>query len=97
VGDQIYLKGALVNYESDKYGTRQTSTTRRDLGNQACEVVLVDELEILEREMFYLAEIWDFKSLITFLIVLPRVLLFALESLIGQWQWRKYQRGKRED
>jgi hypothetical protein len=49
VGDQIHVKGALVNYQLDDWRDfwRKTSTVRTDGGNGACEVLFFDELEVL--------------------------------------------------
>jgi hypothetical protein len=49
-GDQVRIKGWLVNYrhEGARYG-RSTSTVRTDTGDHACEVVYVTEFEILKR------------------------------------------------
>lgn len=53
IGDQIYFKGYLVDYsvESSDGGvrTRNTSITRTDVGNGACEVVYVTDFQILEK------------------------------------------------
>jgi hypothetical protein len=54
IGDQVLIKGQLVNYELlDKNGqvisTRTTSTIRQDRG---CEVILVDDFEILKKPIF---------------------------------------------
>jgi len=53
VGDQIYFKGYLVDYsvESSDGGvrTRNTSITRTDVGNGACEVVYVIDFQILKK------------------------------------------------
>ncbi len=51
VGDQIHLKGALVDYQLDDWGEfwRSSSRVRTDGGNGACEVLFFDELEILVR------------------------------------------------
>jgi hypothetical protein len=48
-GDQIRLVGALVNYRCPQLGTgwRNSSLTRTDRENGACEVMLVDRVEIL--------------------------------------------------
>lgn len=48
VGDQVHLRGLLVDYQMDDWRDfwRRTSTTRKD---DDCEVVLVEELEILAR------------------------------------------------
>jgi hypothetical protein len=48
VGDQVRLKGMLVNYRMDDWGDfwRKSSLVRTDDG---CEVVFVEELEILRK------------------------------------------------
>lgn len=48
-GDQIHFSGQLVDYTRGDGGTRTTSTTRSDTGNGACEVVYLDQFEILKR------------------------------------------------
>lgn len=47
-GDQIRLRGLLADYRMEDWGDfwRRTSTSRNDSG---CEVVFVDELEVLAR------------------------------------------------
>lgn len=49
VGDQIYLRGYLVNYweSSQAESVRRSSTSREDEGNGACEVLFVEEAKIL--------------------------------------------------
>ena len=48
VGDQVWLAGLLVNYQMDDWQDfwRRTSTTREDDG---CEVVFLQEIEVLRR------------------------------------------------
>jgi len=49
-GDQIHIKGYLVNYRESRWsGERTTSTSRTDTGNGACEVIWVQEAKILQR------------------------------------------------
>ena len=50
IGDQIHLKGLLVNYSARRMplAWRTSSTTRHDRGNGACEVVFVEALDILQ-------------------------------------------------
>lgn len=50
IGDQIHFKGMLVNYSplSHPSWIRKTSTTRKDTGNHACEVVFVKSFEIIK-------------------------------------------------
>jgi len=51
IGDQIHIKGYLVDYRVSKDGqqifTRRTSTIRDDTGNGACEIIYVENLEIM--------------------------------------------------
>jgi hypothetical protein len=49
VGDQIRLKGHLVSYANPRLGNRwrNSSMSREDEGDGACEVVFVKELQIL--------------------------------------------------
>jgi len=52
VGDQIHIKGYLVRYNivaTDINLYRNTSTTRDDKGDGACEVIYVTDFEILKR------------------------------------------------
>jgi hypothetical protein len=51
VGDQIRVRGALVDYQLDDWDDfwRRTSRVRTDAGNGACEVFFFDEIEVLER------------------------------------------------
>lgn len=48
VGDQVRLKGLLVDYQMDDWGKfwRKTSKVRTDTG---CEVVFVEEVEVLQK------------------------------------------------
>ena len=49
IGDQIYAKGYLVNYShSGGRFTRNSSATRDDKGNGACEIIFVTEYQILK-------------------------------------------------
>ncbi len=51
IGDQIHFKGVLVNYQAGSTPDfwRNSSLTRSDSGGTACEVVFVDEIEVLKR------------------------------------------------
>lgn len=54
VGDQVTLRGTLVDYEtrfSDgrNIGRRSTSMVREDTGNGACEILYLDDLRVLAR------------------------------------------------
>lgn len=50
-GDQIAMKGYLVNYQTSK-GSRKTSIVRTDTGNGACEVLYVTQMSILDAPNF---------------------------------------------
>ena len=53
VGDQIRMTGLLVDYKVTRDGrdifTRQTSLTRSDTGNGACEILYVTDLSVVAR------------------------------------------------
>lgn len=57
-GDQIYLKGYLVNYANQRWPSsmRNSSVSREDTGGTACEVVYVTDFQILNRAN----EFWRF-------------------------------------
>jgi len=46
-GDRIHLKGWLSRYGNDQGFSRDTSTTREDGGNGACETIFIRHFEIL--------------------------------------------------
>ncbi|MGB5474602.1 MAG: hypothetical protein WBQ78_14155 [Gammaproteobacteria bacterium] len=48
IGDQVRIRGWLVNYSNDAGFSRGTSTTRSDKGNGACETIYLKEFEILQ-------------------------------------------------
>lgn len=51
IGDQVKLTGKLINYYRTGFPEemRRSSTVRTDTGNGACEVMLVDDVQILGR------------------------------------------------
>ena len=49
IGDRIRIRGKLARYGAVGGGLRGTSTTREDTGDGACETILVEEFEIVER------------------------------------------------
>jgi hypothetical protein len=48
-GDQVYLRGWLVNYSINNMGYRRSSISRSDTGMGACEVIFVKEYKILKK------------------------------------------------
>ncbi len=81
IGDQIRLAGMLVDYQMDDWEDfwRRTSTTRDDGGGGACEVVFVEDLEILRRAtpVAYAAWRWGLRFLVA--VPLLWLALFWLE------------------
>jgi len=78
IGDQIHLTGYLVNYENvDTEWRRESSMTREDTGNHACEVVYVEDLKILKpgNAEWYLIWQWGKWGLLG-LIVFKLILMF---------------------
>ncbi|HHJ16781.1 MAG TPA: hypothetical protein ENJ80_08810 [Gammaproteobacteria bacterium] len=48
IGDRIHLQGWLSRYGNDQGFSRDTSTTREDSGNGACETIFVNRFEIID-------------------------------------------------
>lgn len=49
IGDEIRIKGQLVNYNVNGGPFRNSSTVRTDMENGACEIIYVEEFETLAR------------------------------------------------
>ncbi len=94
-GDQIRIKGKLVNVEaenvdgeSQKYeptlSSWRSSTNRDDSGGGACEVIYVEELEILQKGNFI--SFWLFKISFWGLIIFVgwKILVFFWEVFRGK-------------
>jgi len=84
VGDQIHLKGLLVNYSplSNPDWVRKTSTTRKDTAGGACEVVFVKEFQILKRFPHKWHYIYDCSlKIVSFLLLIKITLLLILPGL----------------
>jgi len=78
IGDQVYMRGLLINYyPADKpEWRRETSTVRDDTGNGACEVLFVDEFEVLDAPNQGLREAFQFSKMLLCLFLLSRFGLF---------------------
>jgi len=48
LGDRVHLRGWLSRYGNDQGFSRDTSTTRKDSGNGACETIFIRQFEILD-------------------------------------------------
>jgi hypothetical protein len=49
VGDQVYIKGYLAEYEHSGTFKRGTSTSRYDEGQGACETIFVNQYKVLKK------------------------------------------------
>ncbi|MDX9731337.1 MAG: hypothetical protein RBT63_06160 [Bdellovibrionales bacterium] len=47
-GDEIRIRGKLVDYQIEGLGLRKTSLVRNDTGNGACEILYVEAVEVLK-------------------------------------------------
>jgi hypothetical protein len=83
IGDQIRVRGYLIDYTTLKNGipagTRVSSTVRTDTGNGACEVLYVESLEVLGsagrnwRFVFSAALVAFALSLVAWLLLPPKL------------------------
>ncbi len=84
IGDQVFLKGMLVNYHDKKQSAfvRKTSTVRNDSGNGACEVLFVEEAHVLKKGPQFWRTInrWS-----------KKLLLLLLAWSIGQFLYSAYK------
>lgn len=75
-GDQIYLKGYLVQYSQDEF-KRGSSVSRTDTGNGACETIYITDFEIIkEANVFWRLTYSYVKYLIIVSIILLLILFF---------------------
>jgi hypothetical protein len=82
IGDQISLRGRLINYSpvENPSWIRKSSTTRLDTGNGACEVMLVEQARILRRAN----TLWQLISMVSgFALALALVLKAAAFITVG--------------
>jgi hypothetical protein len=84
IGDQIHLKGMLVSYGETEVlrncpkCRRNSSISREDSGNHACEVIFVTDAEILKHAtpFWYLAHTWSWR--LFFFLLVGKIVLFVL-------------------
>jgi hypothetical protein len=77
VGDQIHLKGALVDYaEKGTEWFRTSSLTRKDSGNGACEVFLIDRIDILKQNKLYWNYLYNWKWRILMAVAVINIIWF---------------------
>ncbi len=79
VGDQVRLVGLLVDYQMDDWrgSWRKTSTRRDDSG---CEVVFVEELEILARGTPLWYALYDVSKRLLWVVPVVWLIVFWLEA-----------------
>lgn len=70
IGDQIRIRGLLVDYSDNEGFFRKTSMTRTDQGNHACEVLFVDSIETIalaDRRFFFFSRVLSALAIFSFL------------------------------
>ena len=82
IGDQIHLSGMLVNYRplGKNIGWRNSSTTRNDTGNGACEVVFVRDFETLRYSDRFWRSLYSWMLIAALGIVLLKLIILYRES-----------------
>jgi ribosomal protein L37AE/L43A len=85
VGDQVRIKGMLVNYRTPSFAPqwRSTSTQRGDAGNGACEVVFVEEIDVLRYGTPGWYWLFDFSLWLLLFSVIIRCGVFFLDLIIS--------------
>ncbi len=89
VGDQIRIKGQLVEYSHSGGFKRGTSVTRTDQGQGACETIFVREFEILKRANRPWSDLSENKAPVLSVVFL--MWLFRARS-----RWKRSQAGRLE-
>ncbi|MFH1522703.1 MAG: hypothetical protein ABIE43_02680 [Patescibacteria group bacterium] len=86
IGDQVYLKGALVDYREEGNEWYRMTSISRDDSNQnsrsggACEVFFVDEIKILKSNQVYwhLTNRWSKRAIL--LLIILQFIIFIIKS-----------------
>jgi hypothetical protein len=77
IGDQVHFRGYLVDYSVVRNGATDTprvsSTVRNDSGNGACEVVYVEDFEVLASAN----RLWRFALKLSFVVLLAALIAWA--------------------
>ncbi len=82
IGDQLYLKGSLVDYaEADQLSYRITSISRDDensnaRGGGACEIVYVDDMKVLKKNQSFWHFINSFSKVLFIFLITIQLILF---------------------
>ncbi|MCK4267988.1 MAG: zinc ribbon domain-containing protein [Actinomycetia bacterium] len=91
VGDQIKLKGQLVNVKAKAIGETgshepgdvqlNSSTTREDSGPGACEIISVKSVEVLKKSNFMANSLFSFSYLSLALLTISNIAIFFVRTL----------------
>lgn len=82
VGDQIYLKGSLVDYAEEGQSSYRMTSISRDDGNKdsrsggACEIFYVDEMKILQKNQVFWHNINNLSKNLFIALIVLQLLLF---------------------
>lgn len=82
IGDQIYLKGLLVNYSQAGHPNfvRKSSLNRDDEGNGACEVLFVEEAKILKKGPAFWSRVHFWSKRAGLVLILSWFIYFLREA-----------------
>ncbi len=96
VGDQIHLKGLLVNYAPKEFPSyiRSTSTVRTDTGNGACEVFFVEAARVLHEANSGWRKIHGFSKQLSLLLLICIPLLWVYDIQVN-FQERKKEANRK--
>ena len=79
LGDVVHFKGSLVDYKNDDNGgERHTSIKRTDTGNGACEVVYIDEFDIIKKANPVLRSIYKLTKWLAILSLLGFIMMTSI-------------------
>ncbi|MBT3181690.1 MAG: hypothetical protein HN337_04180 [Deltaproteobacteria bacterium] len=80
IGDQIHFRGYLVDYLVEgSFGERRSSTNRHDRGNGACEVVYVEDFQIIKNGNV----VWEFLYSLSKYIILFAIVVWVYFNLMN--------------
>lgn len=86
IGDQIHVKGTLVDYaEVGKTAYRKTSISRDDINETsrsggACEVFFIDEIEVLKQHQLYWNYFYRWRWRILFMLLIINLAIFLIND-----------------
>jgi hypothetical protein len=80
IGDQVKFSGMLVSYYPKRFPdmARKSSTIRTDDGNGACEVVFVEDFQIIKVWQKQWADIYQLSKKILFFLMVLKILSFLI-------------------